>query len=84
MPDLSAIDELLERARSGLDRVPPEQLGDEIAGGASSSTSVRSSRDSETVSCPARSSSTATCSSGGSTRPAQRQPAGRHTACPWS
>jgi rhodanese-related sulfurtransferase len=34
MPDLSAIDELLERARSGLDRVQPERLGEEIASGA--------------------------------------------------
>ena len=34
MPDLSAIDELLARARSGLDRVQPEHLGEEIAGGA--------------------------------------------------
>ena len=34
MPDLSAIDETLVRARSGLDRVRPEQLGEEIASGA--------------------------------------------------
>jgi len=34
MADLSAIDELLVRARSGLDRVQPEHLGEEIASGA--------------------------------------------------
>jgi rhodanese-related sulfurtransferase len=34
MPDLSAIDELLVRARTGLERVQPEQLGEEIASGA--------------------------------------------------
>ena len=34
MPDLSAIDEVLVRARSGLDRVQPEHLGEEIASGA--------------------------------------------------
>jgi len=34
MPDLSAVDELLVRARSGLDRVQPEHLGKEIASGA--------------------------------------------------
>lgn len=34
MPDLSAIDEVLVRARGGLDRVQPEQLGEEIASGA--------------------------------------------------
>jgi len=34
MPDLSAIDELLVRARSGLDRVQPEHFGEEIDGGA--------------------------------------------------
>ena len=34
MTDPSAIDELLARARSRLDRVRPEQLADEIANGA--------------------------------------------------
>jgi rhodanese-related sulfurtransferase len=34
MTDGSAIEELLARARSGLDRVPPEHLDDEVAAGA--------------------------------------------------
>ena len=34
MTDLPAIDVLLERARSGLDRVQPERLAEEVAGGA--------------------------------------------------
>ena len=34
MTDLSAIDELLARARSTLDRVQPDDLSDEVANGA--------------------------------------------------
>ena len=34
MTDLPAIDVLLEHARSGLDRVQPERLAEELAGGA--------------------------------------------------
>ena len=34
MSDRSSIDEMLERARSGLDRVEPDELADEVADGA--------------------------------------------------